>query len=103
MTPSRQIPDLRAKPEITLEHCYVLLTKTSEALALIHGFDPKHPEYKEALEDFSDVNPELLLNVYEEVMEPHEFSHLFKTDFGKNILVGMFLQTLLQRVVEEEV
>ena len=61
------------------------------------GFDPK--DFNEYADE---INPELLLHVYEEYVKPKAFSHLFATDFGKNILVGMFLQTLLTRIEEDE-
>lgn len=92
---SKTVPDLRHTPEITLEHCSVLLEKISQALELIEGTEGY------GIEEM-DVTP--LLHHFEELFEPEAFQKLFmeKSGFGKGILVGTFMTRLLSQVEAED-
>lgn len=88
----RMIPDLRDTPEITLEHCSVLLEKIEEALNMM-----------EELEGFAqafvqEIDSNVLLDHYEEHFEVDRFARLFRTEFGKGVLVGSFVQRLFDKI-----
>lgn len=80
------------EPEITLEHCSVLLEKLEQALNLLTGH--------ESSTFVREVDSSVMLDHYEEYFTPKHFSHLFTSDFGKNVLVGTFVQRLLERTRE---
>jgi DNA-binding cell septation regulator SpoVG len=94
MNSRSQIPDLRADAEITLEHCSVLLEKIGNTLEVIDG----QPGFQVA----TLINPELLLEHYEDTFQPEEFCNLFRTEMGKGVLVGTYVQRLLERIKHEQ-
>lgn len=91
----RQIPDLRDTPEITLEHCSVLLEKIGKAIDIMEG------------ETGTDVtallNPELLKDHYEKFFDLEAFDRLFKTELGKGVLIGSYVQKALEKMKGEEI
>ncbi len=89
------IPDLRYDNEITLEHCSVLLERIGKTLEIIEG------EQGYLVAD--KINPRLLLEHYEEHFEPKAFSRMFGTELGKGVLVGSYLQRLLDKIAIQEV
>jgi hypothetical protein len=92
---SRKIPDLRVTPEITLEHCSVLMKRIETAIDLIDGSD-----IGPAFVDDLDIT--ILLQHYEEQFEPQAFFRMFSTEAGKNILVGTYVQRLLDMMEDED-
>lgn len=80
------------EPEISLEHCSVLLEKLEQALDLLTG--------AESSGFVREVDSSVMLDHYEEYFSPRHFSHMFASDFGKNVLVGTFVQRLLERTKE---
>lgn len=89
------IPDLRDNSEITLEHCSVLLERIGKTLEIIEG--------EHGYEVTDKINSELLLEHYVEYFEPEAFTRMFGTELGKGVLVGTYLQRLLDRITLEEV
>lgn len=83
----RVIPDLRNEPEITLEHCSVLLEKIGNTLEVIDG--------EAGLAVAQAINPEMLLIHFEDTFRPEEFQNLFKTEMGKGVLFGTFMHKAL--------
>lgn len=82
------IPDLRDEPEITAEHCSVLLEKLGYCLEQMYD-DPSIKAV--ALE--ADVYA--MVTEFTEVFQPTQFSKLFKTELGKGMLIGVFFQRFI--------
>lgn len=81
------IPDLRNDPEITVEHCSVLLEKLGTMLELVYD----DPELKKLA---SEANPVEIREVLAEHFSPRKFREMFRTDLGKGVLIGVFFQGL---------
>ncbi len=88
------IPDLRYGNEITLEHCSVLLEKLGEALDTMDGQKNGFETHK--------LNPQLLLEHFEEFFDPAMFTRLFQDEYGKYVLIGTYLMRMQQLMLEEE-
>lgn len=90
-----QIPDLRDEPEITIEHCSVLLEKLGDLLSTAY----EAPELKQlAGEADADEIRKMLANHF----SPKKFRELFKTDLGKGVLIGVFFQELFVTTEDED-
>lgn len=89
-----RIPDLRQTNEITLEHCSVLLERIGSTLEIIEG--------EAGYSVTSLINPELLRQHYEGHFEPEAFTRMFATELGKGVLVGSYLQRLLDKIALEK-
>lgn len=88
------IPDLRLNDEITLEHCSVLLERIGKTLEIIEG--------QEGFSVTNLINPELLLEHYKEQFDAESFCKMFNTELGKGVLVGTYVQRLLEKIKYEE-
>lgn len=89
------IPDLRAdSPEITLEHCYVLVERLSTMFDLLEGTPG-------AFKNIQLVDPYIMQEYYQDTFETHAFARLFQTEMGKGVLVGAFARKLLEKSDEE--
>lgn len=85
------IPDLRSEhTEITLEHCSVLLEGMNKALGMM---------YEDGQEEFQlicdNINPEAMKSDLSILFTPKAFSNLFRSPMGKGILIGAFLQRIM--------
>jgi hypothetical protein len=92
MKPPRVIPDLRLdQDQITLDHCYVLLVKLSEALDVISG---TKGQFDELVNGF---DPTVIQEDLQKYLNAPEFSRLFQNEspgFGKGVLVGFYAKEL---------
>lgn len=88
----RSIPDLRDTPDISLEHCSVLLESLRRGVGIIEGDDDVDLQF------IDDIDVDALLEFYSGQFAPPEFSRLFSTDFGKGILVGCFVKEVMERL-----
>jgi hypothetical protein len=85
----KTIPDLRDDhDQITLDHCYVLLTRLTEALDTLEGSTGK---FADIIENF---DPSIIQEDLQKYLDAPEFSRLFKSDFGKGVLVGFYVKAL---------
>lgn len=91
------IPDLRREDsEISLEHCSVLLERTREALTTAY------PDDLESLTQVCDVlNPETMKHDFEILFTTTAFMNLFKSQFGKGVLVGALFSAILNEEEDE--
>ncbi len=84
------LPDLQQESGVTLEHCSVLLEKIGRVLGIMDGID--------SYDVVNEINPQLLMEHYEEHFDPPAFARMFKTELGKGVLVGTYVQRLLERI-----
>src|SRR5690606_26899604 len=89
-----RIPDLRNNPEITTEHCSVLLERLSKTFDLMDGQD--------GFDLTNEIDPQVMKAHYEEWFEVEAFERLFVTEMGKGVLVGSFLHRLLEKMEEAD-
>lgn len=89
-----KIPDLRNNPEITLEHCYVLIQKLEEAFS----FGMEESDFFGIAEDLNPVN---MKEYYELSYTPEAFHQLFTNDIGKGVLIGSYAALLLDQMAED--
>jgi hypothetical protein len=82
------IPDLHADNEITLEHCYILVERLGKGFDALEGTNGFYKHIADL------VNPARIKEFYDSFLEPPAFSRLFQTEFGKGVLIGMFMQNL---------
>ncbi len=52
--------------------------------------------------DATEIDPTILLDFYNEIFEPDQFSNMFATEIGKGVLVGCYVYWTLMRVQKEE-
>lgn len=91
------IPDLRDTPEITIEHCSVLLEKLGMMLETMYD-DPGiralagEADARQMAEDLGTL------------FSPEQFQKLFSTELGKGLLVGVFFNRFIlnEDVYDEE-
>lgn len=92
------IPDLRHESnDISLEHCSVLLERVRATFGIMY---PEGPEEFEVVCNAIDVGA--MQEDYKSWFTPKCFSDLFKTQFGKGVLVGAFLKEIMNENIEEE-
>jgi hypothetical protein len=91
----RDIPDLRADHDITLEHCYVLLNQLGKAIDLMDNSD-------EGSKAADEINVELLQHFYEDNFHQPEFSRLFNTTMGRGVLIGAYLKHMFDERTQSE-
>lgn len=95
---NKKTTDLKTYNEITAEHCYILLQRVGQAISQMEadsGYD--------GLALANEIDPVHMKDHFESHISKKAFQHLFKSEFGKNILVGMFVQKLVQESLSEEV
>ena len=78
-----KIPDLRDNPEITTEHCSVLLEKLGVTLEIMYD--------DESLRDLAgEADAAQMASDLGTVFSVEQFHRLFQTELGKGLLVGVF-------------
>lgn len=91
------IPDLRNDTdEITLDHCYTLVTYFGKVMDIIDGVENVN---EQMLGDYhvEDIQKEL-----QKYFNCLEFSRLFRTNEGKCVLVGVYIASILREFVKQK-
>jgi hypothetical protein len=91
----KTIPDLREAPdEFTAEHCSVLLERLGTALDQTYGDGMS--------EIASQIDPFEMRDALLDLMPAHRLMQLFRTDVGKNMILGIFYMKFIVPQPTEE-
>jgi len=83
-----RVPDLRDNPEITIEHCSVLLEKLGKMLEIMYD-DPAIRELA------GEADARQMAADLSSSFSADQFHRLFQTELGKGLLVGVFFQRFI--------